>query len=204
LGLGTGQQSNFIYGLGQWSKIEMTQINDAAALELHTINMAVEATAAWINKWWPKPPDNPNGVGPFCWFDLLQVADNQSAAEHIGNREHASGDAERHLIRRRSQLLRNLQVRVQSHPAVRECISVQAADDLSMLTKDRRCIQSGCIVDNERLWLVAKRETTPTATRSRRCPAACITPRTFAACSISRCNAWSTLSYMYSPMWSKI
>jgi hypothetical protein len=132
-----------LYGLGQWSKFEMTQINDAAALELHTMNMAVEATAAWVNEWWPRPPNNPSGVGPFCWFDLLQVADNQSAAEHIGNREHASGDAERHLVRRRSQLLRNLQVRVQSHPAVRECISVQAADDLSKghLTEFKQCIR---------------------------------------------------------------
>jgi hypothetical protein len=131
-----------LYGLGPWSTEEMTLLHDAAALELHTMTIAIHCVALWVQEWWPKPPPNPNGVGPFTWIDVRQVADNQAAAAHMSNREHASGSAERHLLQRRSRLLRQLQIRTQSHTVVREALSVQAADHLSKnhVDKFKNCI----------------------------------------------------------------
>jgi hypothetical protein len=118
------------FDFGPWTQFEQSQL-EPAALELHTMGIGLHSMAAWMRQWWPEPAPNPNGVGPFIWFDAIQVADNQSAAEHIGNTAKASKPAERFLARFRTWALQSLQIRVQSHTAVREVVAVQAADHLS-------------------------------------------------------------------------
>jgi hypothetical protein len=118
------------YDMGRWSHFEQSQLSPAA-LELHAMTMGLYSISEWAAQWWPRCPKNPHGVGPFVWMDVIQIADNSSAAEHTGNTEHASADAERHLAQRRSRAQRHLQMRVQSHTAVRETLIVQAADHLS-------------------------------------------------------------------------
>jgi hypothetical protein len=119
-----------MYQRGPWTRHEQKFLQ-STSLELHSMNMALQIVAEWIEPWWPRPPPNPHGVGPHVWFDVHSVVDNSAAGDAIGNSQRASQAAERQLSQQRAHWLQANQVRVMSAHSIRETRFVEAADDLS-------------------------------------------------------------------------
>jgi len=112
---------------GLWTRHEQ-KVLQSTSLELHAMNIALQTVAEWVEPWWPRPPQNPHGVGPHIWFDAHSVVDNSAAGDAIGNTQHAAKAAERRLSQQRAHWLQSNQVRVMSSTSVRETLFVQAAE----------------------------------------------------------------------------